>query len=87
MKLQPENIANTPANRGFTDPAVLAMMAHFQQQLAEQKALLAQHQSVIQSYQNVIQAHELSIRQRDTRIEILEELLRLKRIQQFCGQQ
>ena len=85
MNLQPENIANTPANRGFTDPAVLAMMAHFQQQLAEQKALLAQHQSVIQSYQNVIQAHELSIRQRDTRIEILEELLRLKRIQQFAA--
>jgi hypothetical protein len=53
MNLQPENIANTPANRGFTDPAVLAMMAHFQQQLAEQKALLAQRQ-------NVIQAHELS---------------------------
>ena len=60
-------------------------MAGVQQQLADQSALIEQHENAIQLLSDSLRQRDQTLRQRETYIQLLEELLRLKKIQQFAA--
>jgi len=78
MKTTPETLINAPDFSGLSAAELATVLAGFQQQLADQEARL-------QSQALLIEQHNQQIRQRDTYIQLLEELLRLKKIQQFAA--
>lgn len=61
------------------------VFAGFQKQLSEQSALIEQHEKALQLLDANIEQRDQQLRQRDSYIQILEELLRLKKIQQFSA--
>jgi hypothetical protein len=78
MKTTPENLTPSPDLNGLCAAELLAVIAGFQQQLAlKDQALRSQEQ--------VLQSKEEAIQRRDAHILLLEELLRLRRIQRFAA--
>lgn len=87
-----KTLTKTPDFSGLSATELSAVFAGFQQQLADQTArlqsqasLIEQHENTIQQHTDIIQQRDQKIRQRDTYIQLLEELLRLKKIQQFAA--
>src|SRR5690554_6936088 len=78
MKTESETSAFMPDTSGLSAAAMRALVASLQQQLAGQQAQL-------ESQASVLQQRDRGIQQRDNYIHLLEELLRLKRIQQFAA--
>lgn len=92
MKKMLETPQNTPDFSRYSAAELSAFFAGFQQQLSEQSALIEQHKKAIQLLDANMEKHALElqqrdqkIRQKDSYIQILEELLRLKMIQQFAA--
>lgn len=88
----PETQTKIPDFSGLSASESTAVFSSFQQQLADQEArlqsqasLIEQHENTIQQHTEIIQQRDQKIRQRDTYIQLLEELLRLKKIQQFAA--
>ncbi|MDV1990816.1 IS66 family transposase [Escherichia coli] len=78
MKTTPENLTPSPDLSGLGAAELLAVIAGFQQKLAlKDQALRSQEQ--------VLQSKEEAIQRRDAHILLLEELLRLRRIQRFAA--
>lgn len=71
MKMTPENLTPSPDLNGLCAAELLAVIAGFQQQLALKDEAL--------------QSKEEAIQRRDAHILLLEELLRLRRIQRFAA--
>ena len=71
MKITPENLTPSPDLSGLSAAELLAVIAGFQQQLALKDEAL--------------QSKEEAIQRRDAHILLLEELLRLRRIQRFAA--
>jgi transposase len=71
MKITPENLTPSPDLNGLCAAELLAVIAGFQQQLALKDEAL--------------QSKEEAIQRRDAHILLLEELLRLRRIQRFAA--
>ncbi|HHD2920531.1 IS66 family transposase [Enterobacter kobei] len=71
MKITPENLTPSPDLSGLCAAELLAVIAGFQQQLALKDEAL--------------QSKEEAIQRRDAHILLLEELLRLRRIQRFAA--
>ena len=71
MKTTPENLTPSPDLSGLSAAELLAVIAGFQQQLALKDEAL--------------QSKEEAIQRRDAHILLLEELLRLRRIQRFAA--
>ncbi|MBM7457302.1 transposase [Oceanisphaera litoralis] len=78
MKIQPETPVITPQLSGLSAAELLSMVAGLQQQLAAQQAELEQRERALEQ-------RDRTVRQRDQYIELLEELLRWKRAQQFAA--
>lgn len=92
MKTMLKTPTKTPDFSGLSAAELLTVFGGFQQQLADQQArlqcqasLIEQHENTIQLHTDIIQQRDQKIRQRDTYIQLLEELLRLKKIQQFAS--
>lgn len=92
MKKMPETPTNTPDFSGLSAAELSAVFSGFQQQLADQEArlqsqasLIEQHENTIQQHTNIIQQRDQKIRHHESYILLLEELLRLKKIQQFAA--
>ncbi|HGX0004973.1 TPA: IS66 family transposase [Escherichia coli] len=78
MKTTPENLTPSSDLSGLGAAELLAVIAGFQQKLAlKDQALRSQEQ--------VLQSKEEAIQRRDAHILLLEELLRLRRIQRFAA--
>jgi len=75
MKLLSETPATTPELSGLSAAELLSVVAGLQQQLVEREAVLQQQ----------LVAKETVIQQRDQYIQLLEELLRWKKVQQFAA--
>lgn len=71
MKTSPDSASNQPDFSDLSAAELRRVLADFQQQLNDQAAL--------------IEEHENALRSRDNYIELLEELLRLKKIQKFAA--
>lgn len=71
MKMTPKNLTPSPNLSGLSAAELLAVIAGFQQQLALKDEAL--------------QSKEEAIQRRDAHILLLEELLRLRRIQRFAA--
>lgn len=99
MKTLPETPTIPPDFSGLCAAELTALFAGFQQQLMDQEArlqsqasLIQQHKSTLEKHAEIIQNQNKNIEQRDkkirqneTYIHLLEELLRLKKIQQFAA--
>jgi transposase len=85
MKTKPETPQNTPDISGCSPAELTAILAGVQQQLADQSALIEQHENAIQLLSDSLRQRDQTLRQRETYIQLLEELLRLKKIQQFAA--
>jgi transposase len=92
MKTTPKSPFNPNDYRGLSAAELLAVIADFQQQLASKEAALTSVQQALQSKDDTIQSLDQSlhskdqaIQQRDAQILILEELLRLRKVQQFAA--
>lgn len=92
MKTMPDTPPKTPDFSGYTAAELSVVFAGLQQQLSDQSALIEQYEKSIQSRDESIeqrtqelQQRDQQIRQKDSYIQILEELLRLKKIQQFAA--
>lgn len=82
MKTPHEASAKTPDISGFPAAELLSIVAELQQQLAAKEAEIQQRDKALK-YQR--SAQEAQLKQRDHYIQILEELLRLKKTQQFAA--
>ena len=78
MKTTPENLTPSPDLNGLCAAELLAVIAGFQQKLALKDQALRSQEQVLQSKEDAIQ-------RRDAHILLLEELLRLRRIQRFAA--
>jgi transposase len=78
MKTTPETPMTTPDFSGLSTAEMTAVVEELQQQLATKEMELQQRDKALEQRANVIQSCH-------TRIQLLEELLRLKRIQQFAA--
>ncbi|KAA8976587.1 IS66 family transposase [Halospina sp. K52047b] len=75
MKSTPDNAPSAPDLSGLSPTEMAGVISDLQQQLqASEQALASQREQ-----------HEQAIRQRDTRIDLLEEMLRLKTLQKFAA--
>ncbi|MER0434248.1 hypothetical protein ABR859_22000, partial [Aeromonas caviae] len=78
MKMTLKNLTPSPDLSGLSAAELLAVIAGFQQQLALKDEAL-------QSKDEALQSKEEAIQRRDAHILLLEELLRLRRIQRFAA--
>jgi len=78
MKSTPDNVPSASDLSGLSAAEMAGVISGLQQQLDAKDDALARQQSELEQ-------HEQTIQQRDTRIEILEELLRLKTLQKFAA--
>lgn len=82
MKKRPLTTPSTPDLSGLSTAELLSVVAGLQQQLAEKKAELEQRED---TSLHQLKAKDAQIQQRDHYIQMLEELLRWKRAQQFAA--
>ncbi|MFA5632481.1 MAG: IS66 family transposase [Porticoccaceae bacterium] len=85
MKTQPAAPPSTPDLSALSTAELLSVVAGLQQQLASKEAELEQSDHAVRERDQRIQEHHQSLQQRDQYIQILEELLRWKRVQQFAA--
>ena len=85
MKTTPENLTPSPDLNGLCAAELLAVIAGFQQQLALKDEALQSKDEALQSKDEALQSKEEAIQRRDAHILLLEELLRLRRIQRFAA--
>ncbi|MEP8108334.1 IS66 family transposase [Aeromonas caviae] len=78
MKTTPENLTPSPELSGLCAAELLGVIADFQQKLALKD-------QVLRSQEKALQSKEEAIQRRDAHILLLEELLRLRRIQRFAA--
>lgn len=78
MKKPPANPVKTPDFSGLSATELLSVVAGLQQQLVEKE-------TEIQQRNDVLEQRNQTVKQRDQYIQLLEELLRWKRIQQFAA--
>ena len=82
MKTPPETRLPTPDLNGLSTAELLSLVGGLQRQLASKEAELEQRDNVLQQQ---LKTKEELLQQRDQYIQILEELLRWKRVQQFAA--
>ena len=75
MKSTPDNAFSTPDFSSLSGAEMIAVISGLQQQLAVKE----------EAFQHQLNQRDQAIQNRDARIEILEELLRHKKIQQFAA--
>ncbi|EBW1564868.1 IS66 family transposase [Salmonella enterica subsp. enterica serovar Typhimurium] len=78
MKFTPEHLTQSPDLSGLSATELLVVIADFQQKLALKDQAL-------RSQEEALQFKEEAIRRRDSHILLLEELLRLRKIQRFAA--
>ena len=78
MKMTPKNLTPSPDLSGLCAAELLGVIADFQQKLALKDQALRSQEKALQSKKEAIQ-------RRDAHILLLEELLRLRRIQRFAA--
>ena len=78
MKMTPKNLTPSPDLSGLCAAELLGVIADFQQKLALKDQAL-------RSQEKALQSKEEAIQRRDAHILLLEELLRLRRIQRFAA--
>jgi transposase len=82
MKKRPLTTPSTPDLSGLSTAELLSVVAGLQQQLAQKEAELEQRED---ASHHQLKAKDAQIQQRDHYIQMLEELLRWKRAQQFAA--
>ena len=85
MKMTPENLTPSPDLSGLGASELLAVIADFQQKLALKEEVIRTLDHSLKSKEEVLQSKEDAIQRRDAHILLLEELLRLRRIQRFAA--
>ncbi|EOG5141123.1 IS66 family transposase [Salmonella enterica subsp. enterica serovar Ohio] len=85
MKMTLKNLTPSPDLSGLSAAELLAVIAGFQQQLALKDEALQSKDEALQSKDEALQSKEEAIQRRDAHILLLEELLRLRRIQRFAA--
>lgn len=78
MKSRPDNARSTRDFNGLCAAEVMGVISDLQQQLSDKEEALRQRDRAIEQ-------RNAAIQQRNARIEILEELLRHKKVQQFAA--
>ena len=78
MKSQPETTSMTPNLSGLPTADLLSLVAGLQRQLASKEAQLEQRD-------HILQQRDRQLQQREQYILLLEEMLRLQRIQRFAA--
>ena len=78
MQTRPDSASDSPDLSGLTAADLAALVASLQQKVASQDAALLDKEAQLK-------AQSSTIKQRDNYIELLEELLRLKRLQKFAA--
>ncbi|MGL6604275.1 hypothetical protein ACSZN2_22520, partial [Aeromonas hydrophila] len=84
MKMTLKNLTPSPDLSGLSAAELLTVIAGFQQQLALKDEALQSKDEALQSKDEALQSKEEAIQRRDAHILLLEELLRLRRIQRFA---
>ncbi|MEA9439063.1 hypothetical protein VCX44_25650, partial [Aeromonas caviae] len=85
MKSTPENLTPSSDLSGLCASELLAVIADFQQKLALKEEVIRTLDHSLKSKEQVLQSKEDAIQRRDAHILLLEELLRLRRIQRFAA--
>ena len=85
MKMTPKNLTPSPVLSGLSAAELLAVIADFQQKLALKEEVIRTLDHSLKSKEQVLQSKEDAIQRRDAHILLLEELLRLRRIQRFAA--
>ena len=85
MKMTPKNLTPSPDLSGLSAAELLAVIAGFQQKLALKEEVIRTLDHSLKSKEQVLQSKEEAIQRRDAHILLLEELLRLRRIQRFAA--
>ena len=85
MKSTPENLTPSSDLSGLCASELLAVIADFQQKLALKEEVIRTLDHSLKSKEEVLQSKEDAIQRRDAHILLLEELLRLRRIQRFAA--
>ncbi len=85
MKMTPKNLTPSSVLSGLSAAELLAVIADFQQKLALKEEVIRTLDHSLKSKEQVLQSKEDAIQRRDAHILLLEELLRLRRIQRFAA--
>jgi transposase len=85
MKTQPKTTSKTPELSGLSTADLLSMVAGLQQQLASKEDELEQRDQAVKERDHILQQRDRQIQQREQYILLLEEMLRLQRIQRFAA--
>src|SRR5690554_3462714 len=85
MKLASVSAIKTSELSGLSVTELLSVVAGLQQQLAAKSDELEQRDQVLEQRDQVLEQRDQTLEQRNHYIQILEELLRWKRVQQFAA--
>lgn len=85
MERSPEQPLTAPDVSGLSAAELLSVVADLQQKLAAQEVELQQRNRALEQSNQTLKQCDQTIKQRDNYIQILEELLRWKRMQQFAA--
>jgi transposase len=92
MKSQPETTSMTPNLSGLPTADLLSLVAGLQRQLASkedelerQNQVLKQRDQAVKERDHILQQRDRQLQQREQYILLLEEMLRLQRIQRFAA--
>jgi len=85
MKATPDNAPSSPDFSGLSAAEMATVISDLQQQLASKEEAFLSQEAKLKSQASALEQRDQAIQSRDARIEILEELLRHKKIQQFAA--
>jgi uncharacterized protein (DUF3084 family) len=85
MKTTPDNATSASHFSGSSAAEMMAVIRGLQQQLASTEEAFLNQEAKLKSQASALEQRDQAIQRRDARIEILEELLRHKKIQQFAA--